>query len=81
MFCMRVRLTTQKTIDEPKQGVRFIGSRVTEGKVALSRWTVWRMEAEGRFPRSIRIGHKRVWIESEVEAWMAERIASRDTLG
>jgi prophage regulatory protein len=57
--------------------VRFIGPRENERLTALSRWTIWRKEAEGTFPRSIRLGGKRVWIESEVRQWMADRIAER----
>jgi predicted DNA-binding transcriptional regulator AlpA len=63
---------TQETID-----IRFIGARETERLVALSRWTCWRKEAEGTFPKSIKVGSKRVWLESEVKTWMSERIAER----
>jgi predicted DNA-binding transcriptional regulator AlpA len=55
----------------------FMGARTTEQTVALSRWTIWRMEDRGEFPKSIKIGSKRVWIKSEVLAWMAERVAER----
>jgi predicted DNA-binding transcriptional regulator AlpA len=35
------------------------------------------MERDARFPRSIKVGAKRLWIESEVRAWMLDRIAER----
>jgi len=38
-----------------------------------------RLEAAGRFPRRLTLGQNRVaWLLSEVEAWLDERIASRD---
>ncbi len=40
-----------------------------------------RLEAAGRFPRRIRLGQNRVvWLVSEVEAWLDERIATRDAI-
>jgi prophage regulatory protein len=34
----------------------------------------------GTFPRSVPIGRRTVgWVEDEVEAWIAERIAQRDS--
>lgn len=61
----------------PTDGVRFIGARENERLTGLSRWTLWRMERDARFPRSIKVGAKRLWIESEVRAWMLDRIAER----
>jgi prophage regulatory protein len=41
-------------------------------RVRMSRWTVRRLEAAGRFPRSVKIGFKRIaWRASEIEAWIA----------
>ncbi len=70
---MRKQLAAQKTNDE----LRFLGSKENERLTALSRWTLWRMEGAGTFPKSIKVGSKRLWIESEVRAWMAARIAER----
>ena len=47
--------------------------------VPLSRTTIWRLERQGEFPRRIRIGPNRVaWVETEVEAWISERVAERE---
>ncbi len=36
----------------------------------------------GKFPRPVRIGQRtNVWLESEVDAWLAEKIAERDAAG
>lgn len=39
-----------------------------------------RLEHAGRFPKRIRLGENRVvWLLAEVEKWLDERIAHRDT--
>ena len=44
----------------------------------LSRSTVYEMIGRSQFPSQISLGGKNVaWLESEVEEWMAERIANR----
>ncbi len=47
--------------------------------LGLSRMTVYRMEKAGEFPKRIRLasGNSVGWLEHEVEAWLAERMASR----
>jgi prophage regulatory protein len=66
--------TAQVAIEKPC----LIGSKRIERRSGLSRWTVWRLEAEQRFPKSIRVGGKRLWLESEVDAWVAARLAERN---
>jgi prophage regulatory protein len=44
--------------------------------VGLGRSFVYRLQAENRFPQSIKIGLRAVgWLEEEVRNWVAERIA------
>ena len=39
-----------------------------------------RLEAAGQFPKRIRLGACRVaWVAEEVQVWIDERIATRDT--
>jgi len=39
-----------------------------------------RLEAAGPFPQRVRLGACRVaWVSEEVQAWIDERVASRDT--
>ncbi len=46
--------------------------------VGCSRQAIWRMEREGTFPKRIKIGTGSVgWLEHEVEAWLADRMANR----
>ena len=38
-----------------------------------------RLEKAGKFPKRVRLGQNRVgWVESEVVAWIEERISRRD---
>jgi prophage regulatory protein len=40
-----------------------------------------RLEAAGQFPKRIRLGACRVaWLAEEVQGWIDERVASRDTV-
>jgi len=39
---------------------------------------ILRLEKLGRFPRRVRVGANRVaWLQSEIEAWIAARVAER----
>ena len=41
----------------------------------LGRSMIYQMQAEGRFPRRIKLGQRAVgWLESEVRHWLATRI-------
>ena len=48
----------------------------------LSRSSLYRLIAEGRFPPSIRLSEKSVaWLASEVDGWIAERVTASRTKG
>lgn len=60
---------------------RFIAMAEVRRRVALSKTEIYRKIAAGAFPRPVPLGTQRVgWLESEVAAWMADRLAARDTL-
>jgi prophage regulatory protein len=41
---------------------------------------VLRLEKKGKFPRRIQVGPNRVaWLLSEVEAWVSDRVAERNS--
>jgi prophage regulatory protein len=43
----------------------------------LCRSSIYQMEAEGCFPRRVKLGARSVgWIESEVQTWLRQRIES-----
>jgi len=44
-----------------------------------SRAQRWRMEKEGRFPKRVVLGERRIaWVADEVDDWIAQRVAERD---
>jgi predicted DNA-binding transcriptional regulator AlpA len=52
-----------------------------KGVVPTSREQRWRLVKAGRFPKPIKIGKRSVWVEAEIDKWIAERIAERDAAG
>ncbi|MDE2653701.1 MAG: AlpA family transcriptional regulator [Gemmatimonadota bacterium] len=47
-------------------------------RTGLSRTTIYRWRRAGRFPQAVPLGTRCVgFIESELEAWLRERIAQR----
>jgi prophage regulatory protein len=46
--------------------------------IPYSKVHLWRLEREGKFPRRVKLGENRHgWLESEIDDWIAERMASR----
>lgn len=55
---------------------RFIDRMEVERRVSLRRERIRQLEVLGKFPRRIRLSQRRnVWIESEIDQWIADRIA------
>ena len=54
--------------------MRYIRFKELKTLVPLGRTTIWRMERDGQFPQSRRIGkNAKAWLEAEVLSWMQER--------
>jgi prophage regulatory protein len=47
-------------------------------RTGYSRPSLYRLAEEGKFPQWLDLGAKTVFVESEVEAYMAEKLAERD---
>lgn len=48
-------------------------------KTGLSRTRLYAASQEGTFPKPCKIGERATaWVESEVDAWIEQRIKSRD---
>lgn len=57
---------------------RFLTHRAVVERTALSRTSLWRRVAAGDFPQPIRLGTQRlVWLESDVNAWIARLAEAR----
>jgi prophage regulatory protein len=52
----------------------------TLAKTGLSRSRLYDSRAAGTFPKPVKIGPRAIgFVETEVDAWIAERIAERET--
>lgn len=59
---------------------RFIRIEEVSEITGLAKATIYRYVNGGMFPRPIPLGGRRVaWLLSELEAWMNERLAKRNT--
>ena len=56
---------------------RFLPLREVLARTSLSRSLTYRLIAEGTFPKSIALGSRVAWLESEISAWQDARIAER----
>lgn len=60
--------------------MRLLTKREVRERVCYSFAHIDRLEAEGRFPKRVRLGINRVaWVESEITDWITARIAERDS--
>ena len=61
------------------QQLRMLRLPEVTAKVGLKRTAIYAGIAAGRFPRPVQVGPRAVaWIESELESYLAKRIAERD---
>ena len=61
-------------------GIRILSKKDLRALVLYSPAHIDRLEKAGRFPKRVQLGPGRVgWVESEVQAWLEERIKKRDT--
>jgi prophage regulatory protein len=70
-----------KKSDTASRPNRLITKRELCRMVPYTPQHILRLERRGKFPRRVQVGPNRVaWLESEVEAWVAARVAERDTV-
>ena len=56
---------------------RFIRRKEVQAKTGLGASSFYAMMKQGKFPKAITLSERRVaWIESDVDQWISERIAS-----
>lgn len=67
------------TLSENQQieNQRFIRRKEVQAKTGLGASSIYAMMKQGKFPKAITLSERRVaWIESDVDQWISERIAS-----
>lgn len=59
--------------------IRFLRLPAVEAKCGIGRDTIYRMAKRGEFPKPVKISQwASAWVESELDAYLAQRIAERD---
>lgn len=59
--------------------LRFLRPRDAAARTGYTRGHLLRLSRQGKFPAAVPLGEQGVaFVESEVEAWMQERLAERD---
>lgn len=61
----------------PADQTRFLRIRQVLALVPVSRPTIYRMMERGEFPKALRIGSSSLWVESEINKWMNDKVADR----
>ena len=61
----------------PQDGVLLLDLVGVRRRVFVAVPTLYGWMAQGTFPRPIKVGRASRWLASEVDAWVAERIAAR----
>ncbi|MGY1511394.1 helix-turn-helix transcriptional regulator [Aeromonas hydrophila] len=70
----------EQYIPTPNQTLRFIRVGEAVKKTGLSKSSIYDLMAQDLFPKTVRLGARSVaFIESEIDAWMVERITTRNT--
>ena len=62
--------------------MRLLSKKHVREMVLYSPQHIARLETAGLFPKRVHLGPARVgWVDTEVQSWLAARIAERDTPG
>lgn len=68
-----------KSIPKPRKLLRYRDLLATRG-LPFSRRHLYDLEAAGKFPRRVKIGEHAVgWVESEIDAYLENAIAKRES--
>ena len=63
--------------EQQTENVRLIRRKEVQAKTGLGASSIYAMMQQGTFPKAVNISERRVaWIESDIDQWISERIAS-----
>lgn len=62
----------------PPKPPRFLRSAEVIQRVGLGRSAIYARIRANAFPKQVDLGGVSVWVESEIDAWIAARIAERN---
>lgn len=61
--------------------MKILRCKEVEKKLSIGHSKIYQMIEQGTFPKPIRLGPKSVgWLESEIDAWLEEKIKERDAV-
>jgi prophage regulatory protein len=61
---------------------KILRRKAVEAATGLPRSTLYQLMSQGKFPKPIQINERSVgWLEHEIAAWQAIKIAARDKKG
>jgi prophage regulatory protein len=63
---------------QPLPPRRLLRRSEVQDRVGLSKSTLYSRISVGSFPKPVTLGSSVRWVESEVEAWISERVSERD---
>jgi prophage regulatory protein len=84
---MNVADEVARQLGMTKPGELLLADRIREAMLrvdsvsavtGLSRSTIYRLVADEKFPRPVKVETTTAWLLSEIEAWIAARRAERD---
>lgn len=59
--------------------MRLLPRKAVVDRTGIGLRTMYKLIEVGKFPHPVQLSARRVgWVEDEVEAWMAEKVAKRD---
>lgn len=64
--------------EQKTENPRLLKRKEVETKTSMAASTIYAEIAKGKFPKPVQLSPRRVaWLESEIDKWIAERIANR----
>ena len=79
---LKGRVRTDASASTPEasavNGTVFLTFADVSGRTACGRTKIYAGIAAGTFPKPIKVGARSLWVETEIEAWMRERIRERN---
>lgn len=79
---MQTQITNDQRLNPNGKPERFLRLPQVRVLVPYSRSTIYQLIAKGKFPKAISLGARAVaWRESDIENWIAERIAASEQVG
>lgn len=61
----------------PADETRFLQIKDVLQRIPVSRPTIYRLMAKGEFPKCVTIGSSSLWVKSEINNWLTEKVQSR----